>query len=78
MARGTPARGAIVLAGGRSERMGREKATLPFAGETLLAHVVRRVAPLVLEVVVVGRPGQALPPLAGAPGESSPGAVSLQ
>jgi molybdopterin-guanine dinucleotide biosynthesis protein A/molybdopterin converting factor small subunit len=43
--------------------MGRDKATLPFRGETLLARVVRRVAEAVPDVVVVGRPGQELPPL---------------
>jgi molybdopterin-guanine dinucleotide biosynthesis protein A len=31
-----------VLAGGRSVRMGRDKATLPFGDGTLLEHVVRR------------------------------------
>jgi molybdopterin-guanine dinucleotide biosynthesis protein A len=56
-------RGAIVLAGGRSTRMGRDKATLPFGDETLLQRVVRLVTPLVEEVAVVGRPDQALPPL---------------
>src|SRR5688572_3771155 len=43
--------------------MGRDKATLPFHGEPLLARVVRIVTPLVDEVVVVARPGQELPPL---------------
>lgn len=55
----SPARCAcIVLAGGRSRRMGREKASLPFAGTTLLAHVIARVRPLVGEVVVVGAAAQ--------------------
>jgi molybdenum cofactor guanylyltransferase len=56
-------RGAVVLCGGRSTRMGRDKATLPFRGETLLARTVRRVRPAVDEVVVVARPGQDLPVL---------------
>jgi molybdopterin-guanine dinucleotide biosynthesis protein A len=56
-------RGAIVLAGGRSTRMGRDKASLPFRGETLLARVLRAVRPEVSEVVVVARPRQALPDL---------------
>ena len=43
--------------------MGRDKATLPFRGEPLLARVVRRVAVAVDDVVVVARPGQELPPL---------------
>jgi molybdopterin-guanine dinucleotide biosynthesis protein A len=56
-------RGAVVLCGGRSTRMGRDKASLPFRGESLLARVVRRVSAAVDEVVVVGRPGQELPAL---------------
>ena len=56
-------RGALVLCGGRSTRMGRDKATLPFGGEPLLARVVRLLAPAVEEVVVVARPGQDLPVL---------------
>ncbi len=56
-----PTRAAIVLAGGRSTRMGRAKALLPFAGETLLERVVRRLAPLVEELLVVAAPGQDLP-----------------
>jgi molybdopterin-guanine dinucleotide biosynthesis protein A len=56
------ARTAIVLCGGMSTRMGREKASLPFHGESLLARVVRIVAPLAGEVIVVAREGQAMPP----------------
>ncbi|MFV1958159.1 MAG: molybdenum cofactor guanylyltransferase [Planctomycetota bacterium] len=56
-------RGALVLCGGRSRRMGLDKATLPFGGETLLQRVVRRLAPVVGETVVVAGPDQALPPL---------------
>jgi molybdenum cofactor guanylyltransferase len=54
-------RGAVVLAGGRSTRMGRDKASLPFGHETLLQRVVRVLADCVAEVVVVARPGQDLP-----------------
>jgi molybdenum cofactor guanylyltransferase len=56
-------RGALVLVGGRSTRMGRDKATLPFRGHTLLEHVLERLAPCVGERLVVARAGQALPPL---------------
>jgi molybdenum cofactor guanylyltransferase len=56
-------RGAVVLCGGRSTRMGRDKAALPFGGETLLQRVVRVLGAVVAEVVVVSRPGQALPDL---------------
>jgi molybdopterin-guanine dinucleotide biosynthesis protein A len=54
---------AIVLAGGRSSRMGRPKALLPFGGRTLIAHVVSRLEAAFEEIVVVAAPGQELPPL---------------
>jgi molybdopterin-guanine dinucleotide biosynthesis protein A len=44
----------VVLAGGRSTRMGRSKAQLLIAGEPLLARVVRRVRLALAEVIVVG------------------------
>lgn len=56
-------RGALVLCGGRSTRMGRDKATLPFGAEPLLQRVVRLVGACVDDVVVVARAGQLLPPL---------------
>ena len=37
---------AAVLAGGKSSRMGRDKAALPFGGETLLAHQARKLRAL--------------------------------
>ncbi len=62
-----PATAAVVLAGGRSSRMGEPKARLEWHGSTLL----RRVAGLVGRgvdgpVVVVRAPGQDLPPLPSA------------
>ncbi|SDH03719.1 molybdopterin-guanine dinucleotide biosynthesis protein A [Pseudonocardia oroxyli] len=51
----------IVLAGGRSSRMGRSKAWLDWRGTPLLAHVVATVGGVVEPVVVVGAPGQDLP-----------------
>ena len=55
---------AIVLAGGRSTRMGREKATLDWHGSTLLRRAVGIVARCVDgPVVVVRAAGQDLPPL---------------
>src|SRR3954452_12128470 len=54
----------IVLAGGRSTRMGTPKAALEWHGSTLLRHVVGLVARGVEgRVVVVRAAGQALPSL---------------
>ena len=60
-------RGAIVLCGGKSSRMGRPKAMLPFGPERMLERVVRLVGEAVPRenVVVVAAPGQELPPLPG-------------
>jgi molybdopterin-guanine dinucleotide biosynthesis protein A len=55
--------GGVVLCGGRSSRMGRPKAWLPFGGEALLTRVVRRLGEAVAPVVVVAAPGQELPSL---------------
>src|SRR5579884_2944487 len=55
--------GGIVLCGGQSRRMGRAKAWLPFAGDFMLPHVIRRLAKAVLPVVVVASAGQDVPPL---------------
>jgi molybdopterin-guanine dinucleotide biosynthesis protein A len=55
--------GAIVLAGGKSSRMGTPKALLPFGPETMLQRVVRILADLVSPIVVVAADGQELPPL---------------
>ena len=54
---------AVILAGGRSSRMGRPKALLPFDGEPLIVHLVRRLQPLFERIVVVAAPGQDLPAL---------------
>ncbi|SRR5581483_813221 len=54
---------AIILAGGKSSRMGRPKALLSFDGEPLIAHVVRKLAQIFPEIVVVAAPDQELPPL---------------
>ncbi|MHC4548065.1 MAG: molybdenum cofactor guanylyltransferase [Planctomycetota bacterium] len=52
---------AIVLCGGRSRRMGRDKASLPFGDETMLERTVRIVSGVVAEVLVVAREGQPVP-----------------
>src|SRR5688572_28406934 len=55
---------AIILAGGRSTRMGRAKDSLPFHGNTLLGRVAATLAACAAPVVVVARdPAQTLPPL---------------
>ncbi len=58
-------RGAIVLCGGKSSRMGMPKALLPFGDELMLQRVVRRVGEIVAldQIVVVAATGQELPPL---------------
>jgi molybdopterin-guanine dinucleotide biosynthesis protein A len=53
----------IVLCGGRSSRMGRPKAWLPFGDELLLQRVVRVLGEVVARVVVVAAPDQDVPPL---------------
>lgn len=42
----------LILAGGRSTRMGRDKALLPVAGQPLLGHVVARLSPQVDKIVL--------------------------
>jgi molybdopterin-guanine dinucleotide biosynthesis protein A/molybdopterin converting factor small subunit len=54
---------AVILTGGKSSRMGRPKALLPFAGEPLIAHVVRNLKQIFAEAVVVAAPDQELPGL---------------
>jgi molybdopterin-guanine dinucleotide biosynthesis protein A len=63
-------KGAIILCGGKSSRMGRDKATLPFGPELMLARVVRLVSEVVepANIVVVAAPEQVLPVLPAAVG----------
>jgi molybdopterin-guanine dinucleotide biosynthesis protein A len=58
---------AVILAGGRSTRFGRDKASAPLRGRPLLQWVVDAVAPAVERILIVHAPGQALPPLSAAP-----------
>jgi molybdopterin-guanine dinucleotide biosynthesis protein A len=53
----------VILAGGLSRRMGRDKASLPAADGTLIEHLARRLAPVVDETIVAG--GSGLPTLPG-------------
>jgi len=58
-------KGAIVLCGGKSSRMGQDKASLPFGSELMLQRVVRLLSDAVdsSAIVVVSAAGQILPPL---------------
>jgi molybdopterin-guanine dinucleotide biosynthesis protein A len=53
----------IVLCGGQSRRMGRAKADLPFAGDSLLVNTVRLLNQVADPVIVAAAPDQQLPPL---------------
>jgi molybdopterin-guanine dinucleotide biosynthesis protein A len=61
-------KGAIILCGGKSSRMGRDKATLPFGPERMLQRVVRLINEVVemKNMVVVAAPIQSLPELPAA------------
>lgn len=54
---------AIILTGGKSSRMGRSKAFLPFANEPLIVHIVRALERKFKQIIVVGAPDQELPVL---------------
>jgi molybdenum cofactor guanylyltransferase len=54
---------AVVLAGGKSSRMGRPKSLLLFDGEPLIVHIVRALQPMFAETVIVAAPAQELPDL---------------
>jgi molybdopterin-guanine dinucleotide biosynthesis protein A/molybdopterin converting factor small subunit len=55
---------AVVLAGGKSSRMGKPKALLLFDNEPLIVHVVATLRRVCQDVVVVAAPGQDLPSMA--------------
>jgi molybdopterin-guanine dinucleotide biosynthesis protein A len=48
----------VILAGGLSRRMGRDKAALPAGDGTLIEHLARRLAPVVEETIVAGGSGR--------------------
>ena len=48
----------VILAGGRSSRMGRDKAELPLGGETFLARLIREYTPGFPVYVSVGEAGR--------------------
>ena len=53
--------GAIILAGGRSSRMGQDKASLEISGESMVERLFLKLSPIVAEVVVIRAPGQTMP-----------------
>ena len=61
-------RGALILCGGGSRRMGRDKASLPIGVETMLARTMRLVAESVPheQIVLAAASDQLLPPLPSA------------
>src|ERR1044072_8938910 len=54
---------AVVLAGGASRRMGRDKATMPVDGSTMVELVVSALSARGSPVFVIAAPGQPLPEL---------------
>jgi molybdopterin-guanine dinucleotide biosynthesis protein A len=48
---------AVVLAGGRSSRFGRDKLAEPIGGRMLLSYAIDAVRPLATEIIVVAAPG---------------------
>jgi molybdopterin-guanine dinucleotide biosynthesis protein A len=60
----SPKAAAVILAGGKSSRLGRDKASELLLGRTLLQRVIDRFDGLVDEYVVVRARGQTLPPIA--------------
>lgn len=60
-AENTPPLKALVLAGGKSRRMGEDKAKLVFDGKTLLSNALSLLDPIVDETYISLRQGQAMP-----------------
>jgi molybdenum cofactor guanylyltransferase len=54
---------AVVLAGGKSSRMGRPKSLLLFDGKPLIVHLAHALKRMFAETVIVAAPDQELPPL---------------
>ncbi len=50
----------VILAGGRSSRMGRDKAFLPFKGKPFLRHILETLAPSSSQVIIVANKDKSL------------------
>lgn len=57
---GTPARAAIILAGGRSSRFGSSKASALFLGRTMLDWVIAAASEVASEIIVVASPDSSM------------------
>ncbi len=66
----------IILAGGQSRRMGRDKAHLPAGAGMLLDRIVERLSPVVDQVIVAGGPQLSIPEVRWVP-DARPGAGPL-
>lgn len=53
----------LILAGGKSRRMGRDKACLPWGSVTLIEHIIATLRPVVDELIVSVRDARQLPHL---------------
>ena len=53
--------GAIILAGGKSSRMGEDKASLEISGISMVERLLLKLSSIATEVVVMRAPGQTMP-----------------
>ena len=53
--------GAIILAGGKSSRMGEDKASLEISGKSMVERLLLKLSTIAAEVVVMRNPGQTIP-----------------
>ncbi len=53
--------GAIILAGGQSSRMGKDKASLEISGKSMVERLLLELSPIVAEIVLIRAPGQSIP-----------------
>lgn len=54
----------IILGGGRSERLGKDKVFLPWEGGTILDYQIQKLRPFCRELILVTNRPQAVPPVA--------------